>query len=68
MFRMAQIIITQESLETGIPMDMLTTKGRTRTVARSKRKIRKRLRAETDLSLREIDMLMGGSGRNHRIV
>lgn len=67
MFRKAQIIITQEALETGIPMDMLTKKGRTKNVAIAKKRIRQRIRAETDLSWREIDIIMGGSGTRHRI-
>lgn len=67
MFRQAQLIITLVSLESGIPIDMLTQKGKTKNVMLAKKKIRRRMRAETDLSLREIDIMMGGSGKNRRI-
>ena len=67
MFRKAQLIITLVSLETGIPTDILTQKGKTKNVMIAKKMIRSRLRKETDLSLREIDLIMGGSGKNRRI-
>lgn len=67
MFRQAQLIITLVSLETGIPIDMLTKRGKTKNVMIAKKTIRRRIRDETDLSLREIDIMMGGSGKNRRI-
>ena len=67
MFRQAQLIITLVSLETGIPIDMLTKSGKTKNVMIAKKMIRRRIRDETDLSLREIDIMMGGSGKNRRI-
>jgi len=67
MFRQAQLIITLVSLETGIPIDMLTQRGKTKNVMLAKKRIRRRIRDETDLSLREIDIMMGGSGKNRRI-
>ena len=63
----ARVIIEQVSLETGIPTLYLTWKGRTRSVRMAKKMARQRLRDETNLSWREIDLLMGGSGENHRI-
>ena len=67
MFREAERILMMVSLETGVPMDMMTRRGRTKNVAKAKNIARWRLRKETDLSLREIDLCTGGSGRNHRI-
>lgn len=68
MFRQAQIIIMMVSLETGVSQDLITKKGRTKSVQAAKNIVRWRLRKETDLSLREIDQVTGGSGKNHRII
>ena len=68
MFREAERIIMMVSLETGVSVSLLTTRGRSKNVAEAKKLARWRLRKETNLSLREIDMVTGGSGKNHRIV
>ena len=67
MYKKAMAIIEQVSLETGIPTQILTRKGRTKCVRMAKKMARRRLKDESDLSLKEIDLLMGGSGENHRI-
>lgn len=67
MFKKAEFIIMQVAFETGVPVEMITKKGRSKNVAMAKHLVRWRLRKETDLSLREIDWCTGGSGKNHRI-
>ena len=68
MYAKAQSIIMQVALQTGVPMDLITKKGRMKNVQIAKTIVRWRMREETDLSLREIDMAVGGNGSNHRII
>jgi len=66
MFDKAHVIIQQESLMSGVPVKMLISKSRTKTVVQTRQRIRERLRFETALSWAEINQLTGRGERNHR--
>lgn len=66
MWDRALIIIKIVSMDSGIPVKLLTSKGQTKNVVEAKHEIRRRLRLETDLSWSEINLLLGYAKGSHR--
>lgn len=67
MYDKAELIIRQVSLQHGVPVHLLTTRGKLKHVAKAKRDCRRRLRYEAELSWGEINMLLGYSRHYHRL-
>jgi len=63
MFRIAEVIINIEALKNGISAEQLLHGPRTKTIGPARQELIRRLRAETDLSWREIGMMCGFKGR-----
>jgi len=62
-FRCAEGIILDVALTTGVSIDLIRSPLRTRTIVGARREVCRRLLAETDLSWREIGMVVGKRGR-----
>jgi len=62
-FRNAEAILLDVALRTGVSVDLIRGRHRTRTIARARALAAARLRHETDLSWREIGMVLGKLGR-----
>ena len=67
MYDKADLIIRQVSLQTGVPLSDLTTKGKRKHVAAAKRICRRRLREEAGLSWGEINLFLGYRCGNNRL-
>jgi len=62
-FRLAEAIVLDIAFEYGLTTDMLRHGPRTKHIARARQVAMKRLRTATDLSWREIGMVLGRKGR-----
>jgi len=67
-YREARVIVEKCSISTGVSLKDLTGKSRRRHIMEAKKQLRAELRDTTELSLSEISILTGGSGKNSRIV
>lgn len=59
-------IIRQVSLEHGVPVELITSKSRTATIASARKVAIARIRLETKLSWAECNSLFKRSPRSHR--
>jgi len=66
MFDEAERIIISECLRHGVPIPYVKSTGKTRSVARCRAAIVARLRVDTDLSWKEIGLVLGRSVHNFR--
>jgi len=62
-FRQAEGILLDVSLRTGVSVELIRSGLRTATVAEARHLAAERLRQETDLSWREIGLVLGKRGR-----
>lgn len=67
-YREARVILEKCSICTGVSLKLLTGKCRLKNVMDAKFLLREELRQKTKLSLAEISILTGGSGKNSRIL
>lgn len=68
MFRRAESIILDVAFEEGVSVDLIRSRIRTRTVVRTRQRVVRRLRQETDLSWSEIAMVLGRSQQGVRSI
>lgn len=68
MFRRAESIMLDVAFEEGVSVDLIRSRIRTRSVVRARKIVVRRLRWETDLSWREIAMVLGRSSQGVRSV
>ena len=59
MFRRAESILLDVALTEGVALDLIRSRTRTKNVVAARKIVVARLRAETDLSWREIGMVVG---------
>lgn len=64
----ARVIMEKTSISTGVLLKDLCGPSRLHGIMQAKHQARKELREKTGLSLSEISILTGGSGKNSRIV
>jgi len=67
-YREAEVLIRKHSICTGVSVKDLMGKSRLHSIMSAKQQLRADLREKTTLSLGEISILTGGSGKNSRIV
>lgn len=66
MFRRAEAILLDVALTEGVSVDLIRSYSRTKNVAQARKIVIRRLRAETDLSWREIGLTLGRSSTSFR--